>query len=169
MTTLLISGSRAATPAMLDYARRAVARAYSLGWTIVVGDAVGVDSAVAKAATALHHHHPHVQQDAANAELYILCRVFGLNDDPRNGAQGIGIRYERLSQVMRDRTQITKSGHMWVDAEVERITNYYQRDLYILSLADKVLCIWNGRSLGTHTLYQAARAKGIEAWLVTPP
>lgn len=44
MTTLLITGSRAATPAMLDYAKRAVRRAGLLGWQIVVGDAAGIDT-----------------------------------------------------------------------------------------------------------------------------
>lgn len=43
---LLISGSRDATPEMLDYARRAVERAYAKEWIIIVGDAEGVDSAV---------------------------------------------------------------------------------------------------------------------------
>lgn len=51
MTTLLICGSRNATPAMLDYARRCVDRADELGWTVVCGDAEGVDDAV------MHHAH----------------------------------------------------------------------------------------------------------------
>lgn len=46
MTKLLITGSREATPEMLEYARAAVQRAKSLGWEIVVGDATGVDQAV---------------------------------------------------------------------------------------------------------------------------
>lgn len=46
---LLICGSRAATPPMLDYATRAVARAHAWGWEIVVGDAAGVDARVIEA------------------------------------------------------------------------------------------------------------------------
>lgn len=46
MTTLLICGSRTATPAMLDYARRCVERAKIRGYSIIVGDAEGVDAAV---------------------------------------------------------------------------------------------------------------------------
>lgn len=44
--SLLISGSRDATKAMLDYAFRAVERAGERGWQIVVGDAPGIDQAV---------------------------------------------------------------------------------------------------------------------------
>lgn len=46
MTNLLICGSRDATPAMLDYARRCVVRARENGWHVIVGDASGVDTAV---------------------------------------------------------------------------------------------------------------------------
>ncbi len=46
MTKVLFTGSRDATPEMLDYARRAVARVHKLGWEVVVGDATGVDQAV---------------------------------------------------------------------------------------------------------------------------
>ena len=44
--TLLISGSRDATEAMLAYAERAVARAKNVGYQIIVGDAKGVDQMV---------------------------------------------------------------------------------------------------------------------------
>lgn len=53
MTTLLITGSREATPAMLDYARRCVDRAFELNYEIIVGDAEGVDECVMKHAHAL--------------------------------------------------------------------------------------------------------------------
>lgn len=168
MTLLLISGSRAATPNMLDYARRAVARAYALGWTIIVGDAVGVDQAVAEAATALHHQHPHVQQDAQNAHLWTLCRVFGLSAEPRNGVQGIGIRYTRLERVVHYTPHITQRGHVRQAARAETIQTYAQRDRYMVSIADKVLCVWDGRSAGTEAVYRAAKERGIEAWLVQP-
>lgn len=46
MTKLLITGSREATPEMLEYAREAVHGVYFMGWEIVVGDASGVDQAV---------------------------------------------------------------------------------------------------------------------------
>ncbi|HNT26436.1 MAG TPA: DUF4326 domain-containing protein [Anaerolineales bacterium] len=45
-TRLLITGSRGTTPAMLEYARQVVAEAKALGWTIIVGDAAGVDATV---------------------------------------------------------------------------------------------------------------------------
>ncbi len=43
---LLITGSRKATPEMLAYALKAVARAKERGWQVVVGDAAGVDASV---------------------------------------------------------------------------------------------------------------------------
>lgn len=46
MMTLLITGSRDASPAMLNYARRCVQRAKQRGWSVIVGDAHGVDAAV---------------------------------------------------------------------------------------------------------------------------
>lgn len=46
---LLICGSRAASPAMLDYAIGCVERAQANGWTVIVGDASGVDAAVVQA------------------------------------------------------------------------------------------------------------------------
>lgn len=46
---LLITGSRKATDDMAFYAHRAVGRAIANGWQILVGDAFGVDKAVAVA------------------------------------------------------------------------------------------------------------------------
>jgi predicted Rossmann-fold nucleotide-binding protein len=43
---LLITGSRTASVGMLSYARKVVARAKELGWTVLVGDAPGIDAAV---------------------------------------------------------------------------------------------------------------------------
>ena len=43
---LLITGSRGASAAMLKYARQIVAETKAKGWTIIVGDAAGVDAAV---------------------------------------------------------------------------------------------------------------------------
>lgn len=58
MATLLITGSRDATPAMLDYAVRCVAAAKRRGHDIIVGDADGIDAAVMDACHAMgvaHH------------------------------------------------------------------------------------------------------------------
>ena len=46
MTRLLITGSRQASPEMLHYVYRLVEYAREKGWSIIVGDAEGVDSAV---------------------------------------------------------------------------------------------------------------------------
>ena len=46
---LLITGSRAASPEMLDYARSVVTRAKEKRWKIIVGDADGVDGTVIQA------------------------------------------------------------------------------------------------------------------------
>jgi predicted Rossmann fold nucleotide-binding protein DprA/Smf involved in DNA uptake len=46
MTRLLITGSRDISKAGIDYAKAIVARAKELDWSIIVGDASGVDTAV---------------------------------------------------------------------------------------------------------------------------
>lgn len=61
MTILLITGSREATPDMLDYARRCVDRAKERGFEIICGDAEGVDEAVMQKAHAIG----------------VPCRVYG--------------------------------------------------------------------------------------------
>lgn len=43
---ILITGSRDASPELLEYARSIVRRAKELGWSIIVGDAPGIDTAV---------------------------------------------------------------------------------------------------------------------------
>lgn len=50
---LLITGSRDATPAMLDYTRRLVQRAKERDMVIIVGDAEGVDATVIEEADRL--------------------------------------------------------------------------------------------------------------------
>jgi hypothetical protein len=79
-TKLLISGSREANPAMLDYARRSVERAHTLGWEIIVGDAAGIDQAVASRA----------------AELDMAITIFGLGASPRNRVGGPTVVYRRV-------------------------------------------------------------------------
>ena len=46
---LLITGSRGATPAMLEYARKTVSRARDREWEMIVGDAPGIDAAAIEA------------------------------------------------------------------------------------------------------------------------
>jgi len=43
---LLITGSRYVNPAMISYAKRVVARAKALDWSVIVGDANGIDATV---------------------------------------------------------------------------------------------------------------------------
>ena len=43
---LLVTGSRNASPAMIAYAKSVVAKAKALGWSVIVGDAEGIDAAV---------------------------------------------------------------------------------------------------------------------------
>lgn len=64
---LLICGSREASPAMLDYARRCVYRALEVGHSIIVGDASGVDTAVV----------------IACLSIGVPCTVYGIYDHPR--------------------------------------------------------------------------------------
>jgi len=74
MKSLLISGSRIATAAMLDYARAAVTNAKERGWCVIVGDAFGVDRVVADECRALD----------------VQVFVYGIAENPRNGALWAG-------------------------------------------------------------------------------
>ena len=84
---LLITGSRKATPEMLDYARRAVARAKEHGWHIVVGDAEGVDLAVMQACDALG--------------VPYVC--YGIDPQPRHGNPA---QYVRCEGTFLDRDRV---------------------------------------------------------------
>lgn len=72
MTTLLIAGSRDATPQMVQYARAAVWRARAVGFQVIGGDALGIDSVVA------------LEAKRAGA----LCHVVGIAPAPRHGHGG---------------------------------------------------------------------------------
>lgn len=90
---LLITGSRDATPDMLDYARRCVERAKERGWEIVVGDAAGVDAAVIEAC----------------CKLGVTYQVYGITPDPRNGPKGFYTRVDATSYLTRDEVMVRRS------------------------------------------------------------
>lgn len=70
MTTwLLITGSRDASPSMLEHAARCVQRAKEHGWGILVGDAPGVDTAVVHACQS----------------LFVPFHCYGITPEPRCG------------------------------------------------------------------------------------
>jgi hypothetical protein len=47
-----------------------------------------------------------------------------------------------------------------------KLTSFTARDEYMLSLADKVMAIWNGSSKGALHVYETARQAGQTAWLM---
>jgi len=48
------------------------------------------------------------------------------------------------------------------------LSSYRARDDYLISLADVVLCVWNGHSSGTQRVYERALASGRDAHLRCP-
>jgi hypothetical protein len=66
---LLISGSREASPVMLEYTVAVVKRAAFRGWGVIVGDAEGVDAQVITTCKSLP----------------LPFHVFGITTQPRNG------------------------------------------------------------------------------------
>ena len=82
MTRLLITGSRDATPAMLDYAHRLVMYARDKGWHIIVGDAEGIDAQV------IH--------DCSHAS--VAFNVFGITTFPRNGGLAARLHYIQVNE-----------------------------------------------------------------------
>ena len=122
--TILICGSRDATPAMLDTAKAAVWKVwYQRGpelelhhdLRIIVGDALGVDAEIVRACN----------------QLGVPYQTVGINVRPRNG----GRNYLRLLNLK----------GTWAQ-------RYQQRDRYMVQQANAIFCISNGefyRSNGT--------------------
>ncbi len=126
---LLITGSRHATPEMLELAQRAVSRAHEKGWMVVVGDnPQGVDAAVIDAC----------DQRGVNV---LVC---GTTREPRKGS----IRPNSYWQV-----DVTR--HDGDDAIL--FETYAARDRWMVKLCDRMLAIWNGQSRGTKAGYDYAR------------
>jgi hypothetical protein len=137
-THLMIAGSRYASRAMLDYARRAVRRAHQLGWTILVGDnPKGVDMAVVNECRRL------------KAKVIVVA----LTHRPRNGgcAHGQYVRFERG-------VYHTAGGGMF--------DRYHERDRYLVDQCDRAVFVWNGNSRGTKRGYDYAIQRGKTTHLV---
>ncbi|KKM19646.1 hypothetical protein LCGC14_1653530 [marine sediment metagenome] len=127
MTTLLITGSRYANFNLLLIANDVVRGAKKKGWSIIVGDASGIDKAVI---------------DMCD-ELGVDVTVYGAYGRIRNA---------------------TKTG-------VNRPLGnsrfpYHLRDIHMISKADVVCAIWNGKSKSTLKNYQYAKEMNIKAFLM---
>ena len=140
MTILLISGSRHATDLMQAYAVKCVQRALDNGWSLIAGDAIGVDALVARLVCP-------IQDDSAPD---VLLTVYGIQDEPRNHAQGHHVAYKNIYDVQQFGIHVT---------------DYTTRDRYMVHVADYVMCIWNGDSKGTKAVYEYAKEIGKQAWL----
>lgn len=139
LTYVLIAGSREATPAMLDYARRAVRRAHKRGFTIIVGDNPrGVDMAVVGECRCL--------------KTPVI--VAGVANFPRNK----GCKHGSYVKVARD-TYRGANGY--------QLNRYTVRDRWMADTAHIGLFIWNGDSPGTKSGYDYMLARGKEAHLMT--
>ena len=139
VTHVLIAGSRDASAAMLDYARRVVRRAHQLGWTIVVGDnPQGVDMAVVRECR----------------RLRAKVIVAGVANFPRNG----GCYHGEYMHVPID-TYTGKKGR-WLNG-------YTSRDRWMVDTCQRAVFIWNGDSPGTKAGYDYAIARGKQADLRT--
>ncbi|MBE2195502.1 MAG: hypothetical protein IAE83_15115 [Anaerolinea sp.] len=125
---LLITGSRHATPEMVELAQRAVSCAREKGWMVVVGDnPQGIDAAVIDTC----------DQKGVNV---LVC---GTAPQPRKGS----IRPDSYWQV-----DVTR--HSDDDALFE---TYAARDRWMVDMCDRMLAIWNGQSRGTKAGYDYAR------------
>ncbi|MCC6976519.1 MAG: hypothetical protein IT322_21120 [Anaerolineae bacterium] len=138
---LLITGSRHATPEMLEMAQRAVSRAKEKGWMVVVGDnPQGVDAAVI---------------DTCDA-LGVKVLVCGTTREPRKGS----IRPDSYWQVVVE---------VPLDEEYPQFRLYSTRDRWMVDMCDRMLAIWNGQSRGTKAGYDYARQIHKTVNLITLP
>jgi hypothetical protein len=84
--------------------------------------------------------------------LMMPYTVFGISESPR------GFQTDRYFQVSRAA----------LDAQGKEGSVYTQRDRFMLSYANAVYCVWNGRSAGTKAVFELAKSKGIAAELLIP-
>jgi len=135
---VLIAGSRYATREMLDYARRAVQRAQTKGYTLIVGDnPKGVDMAVV--------------QECRRLKVSVI--VAGIANFPRN----YGCKHGSYVKVERDLYRVM-GGNL--------PGGYTARDRWMVDQCQTALFIWNGESPGTEAGYKYAVQRGKEAHLV---
>lgn len=136
---IMIAGSRDASAAMLDYARRVARRAHQLGWTIVVGDnPQGVDMAVVRECRRLR------------AQVIVA----GTTNFPRNG----GCKHGEYAKVERDLYRSAGGG---------LLSGHTVRDCWMIDTCQRAIFIWNGDSPGTLAGYQYAIQRGKEAHLMS--
>jgi hypothetical protein len=137
-TSVLIVGSRSASPQMLDYARRAVRRAKERGYTVMVGDnPQGVDMAVVRECRRLH----------------VSVTVAGAGNFPRNG----GCQHGSYIKVHRD-TYRAANGYL--------LNRYTVRDRWMVDNAQIGVFIWNGDSPGTKLGYDYMLSRKKDAHLI---
>lgn len=159
MTRLLICGSRDTTDAMLTYARNCTLKAIDNGWSLLTGDAIGVDKAVAETVAPMYTDLDGLPR--------LWLKAYGIQDAPRHAVTSSSIDYYNILGK-RYMERITTYGkhdvHVWVVPRLV-VVDYATRDQYIVYAADKVMCIWNGTSKGTIAVYKFALSLGKEAWL----
>lgn len=140
-THVMLAGSRYSTHAALDYARRVVQRAHTLGWTVLVGDNPrGVDMTVV--------------QECRRLKAKVV--VVGIAPYPRNG----GCKHGSYIRAEQDVYRATHN---------ERLDRYHARDRRMVDMCQRAVFIWNGDSSGTKAGYDYAVLRGKEAHLVTFP
>lgn len=165
MTTILICGSRDASPDMLTYARNCVQRAIDQNMFVLFGDAPGVDCAVAEAVRDLYQHED---------EMMLGGRCYGIQPEPRHGIVSSRIDYSNiLGKRVVERTQYEtgSASRRYVrmyEKELYTVKSYRERDRYMIGLpeVEKVMCITSMKGTpGTQAVYRMAREAGKECWL----
>ena len=145
-----------------------MARAFANDWSIICGDAVGVDQAVAEAVRDFAPVPEIAHFERFTDPLWeVWLRVYGLDEQPRHGVVGGKVAYTqmRYMQVWRE----SGSGRRkYLHGHQVPVKKYEQRDQVLIQEADCVLVIWNGRSRGSQNVAAMARAAGKECWLRTP-
>lgn len=87
---ILITGSRAATRKMRDFAERCVRKAKTDGHTVITGDAYGVDEATATECQ----------------KLGVPLIVYAKTPNPIHGTKGVAYRWDFNSYTERDRAMV---------------------------------------------------------------
>lgn len=156
---MLICGSRDANDAMRQYARNCVAAALERGYWIIAGDAVGVDCAVAEAVRDLFHHED---------EMVTAMDIYGWGSQPRHRVMCDRFDYYNMqNQTVTERIITRGSRDLHIYDKRTTITNYRERDAYMVRRADSVMCITSLKGTpGTLNVYRMAQQTGKECWLM---
>lgn len=101
-----------------------------------------------------------VQKAQANGDSIIVGDALGIDEDVVTFCERLGVPYTCYGIQAEPRNYAPS----YINTQ---LPTYTARDEYMVGLADKVMCIWNGDSNGTLTVFYHAQKTRKQAWLAS--